>query len=131
MNKTPIYSDGDFYLIRHESTIPWVIVHLHEEYRELSDLPPALRRRLCDLLVLIEETMREYYRPHKINIASFGNYLPRQHWHIMARFEEDSHFPEPMWGPKQREGALSLPDFEPFALGLAERLRQAAQDARE
>ncbi|MEA3433778.1 MAG: HIT family protein, partial [Campylobacterota bacterium] len=32
----------------------------------------------------------------------------------MARFEEDSYFPEPMWGTKQREGDLDLPDFEGF-----------------
>jgi len=58
--------------------------------------------------------MIAYYNPKKINIASFGNYMPHVHWHVMARFEEDSFFPEPMWGIKQREGDLSLPDFEGF-----------------
>jgi hypothetical protein len=32
----------------------------------------------------------------------------------MARFEEDSYFPEPMWGTKQREAQLDLPDFDTF-----------------
>jgi hypothetical protein len=32
----------------------------------------------------------------------------------MARFEEDSYFPEPMWGKKQRDGKLNLPSFENF-----------------
>jgi hypothetical protein len=32
----------------------------------------------------------------------------------MARFEEDSYFPEPMWGVKQREASLVLPPFELF-----------------
>lgn len=32
----------------------------------------------------------------------------------MARFEEDSYFPEPMWGEKQREAKLKLPSFNNF-----------------
>ena len=52
--------------------------------------------------------------PDKINIASFGNYVPHVHFHIMARFKEDSFFPEPMWGKKQREANLDLPSFEIF-----------------
>jgi hypothetical protein len=47
-----------------------------------------------------------------VNIASFGNLLPQVHWHIMARFETDSYFPEPMWGQKQRAAQLDLPSFE-------------------
>jgi hypothetical protein len=38
-----------------------------------------------------------YFNADKIDIASFGNLLPQVHWHIMARFETDSYFPEPMW----------------------------------
>jgi len=122
MNEERIWEDDELYLIRHESTIPWLILHPKKAYREFSELPRALRYRIVDLLTLIEEEMLDYYRPEKINIASFGNYLPRQHWHIMARFTEDSHFPEPMWGVRQREGILELPAFDVFAIRLRERL---------
>ena len=122
MNEKNIWDDQDFYLIRHESTIPWLILHPKEEYREFSELPRELRYRIVDLLSTIEEEMLAYYHPEKINIASFGNYLPRQHWHIMARFKTDSHFPEPMWGERQREGKLELPDFDVFAERLQEKL---------
>ncbi len=67
-----------------------------------------------ELVYLIEKEMLSYYQPTKINIASFGNYLPLVHFHVMARFCEDSYFPEPMWGVKQREGELVLKPFEPF-----------------
>jgi len=40
----------------------------------------------------------------------------------MARFENDSYFPEPMWGQKQRESDLDLPDFEVFFSQLGESL---------
>ena len=55
-----------------------------------------------------------YFKPDKINIASFGNYVPHVHFHIMARFKEDSYFPEPMWGKKQRDANLNLPSFKDF-----------------
>jgi hypothetical protein len=32
----------------------------------------------------------------------------------MARFEEDSYFPNPMWGEKLRESNLDLADEEEF-----------------
>ena len=121
----PLWSDEHFYLIRHESTIPWLILHPKEEYREFSEIPRQLRYRIADLLALIEEEMIACFQPEKINIASFGNYLPRQHWHIMARFKNDSHFPEPMWGERQRKGELDLPDFDTFALRLRRRLNKS------
>jgi len=122
MTEETIWEDGDFRLVRHESEIPWLILHPKAEYREFSQMPRAQRIRTMDLLSAIEEEMLAYYRPAKINIASFGNYLPRQHWHIMARFKEDSYFPEPMWGTPQREAKLDLPPFAPFAEALRVRL---------
>jgi diadenosine tetraphosphate (Ap4A) HIT family hydrolase len=58
----------------------------------MSDMPEATRERIFNTLCKIEKEMISYYRPEKTNIASFGNYLPRVHWHIMARFKNDSHF---------------------------------------
>ncbi len=124
----PLWSDPDFTLIRHESEIPWLILHLNREFREYSQIPAPLRYRLADLLALIEEEMLAYYRPVKINIASFGNHLPRQHWHIMARFREDSRFPEPMWAEPLRDAKPALPPFAPFASRLKERLANFGSD---
>ena len=58
--------------------------------------------------------MLVYFEPEKINIASFGNYCPHVHFHIQARFKEDSYFPEPTWGIKQRESNLNLNNFHNF-----------------
>ena len=73
-------------------------------------------------MLLIEREMIKYYQPKKVNIAMFGNYLPILHIHVMARFEEDSYFPEPMWGKKQREAKLDLPDFDEFKQILLKQL---------
>ena len=68
--------------------------------------------------------MLSYFKPEKINIASFGNYVPHVHFHIMARFKEDSYFPEPMWGKKQRDANLNLADFNKFFNLVSQKLNQ-------
>jgi diadenosine tetraphosphate (Ap4A) HIT family hydrolase len=68
--------------------------------------------------------MIAYFNPKKINLAEFGNYLPHLHWHIMARFEEDSYYPEPMWGEKQRDAVLNLPSLNKFYEVLKQKLKE-------
>ena len=82
--------------------------------KELGDVPPALRLKLWQTYDIIEYEMKHYYNPKKINMASFANMLPRVHIHVMARFEEDSYFPNPMWGEKLRDSQLHLADEKEF-----------------
>ncbi|MDM5271634.1 HIT family protein [Sulfurovum sp. zt1-1] len=109
-----IYQNELIRIETEESEIPWLKIFTQEPYKEMSELPHNLKYEIYELLDIIEKEMIGYYRPDKINIASFGNYVPHVHWHIMARFKEDSYFPEPMWGTKQREANLNLPDFKFF-----------------
>jgi len=108
------------------SEVPWLKVLTQREHKEFSECSTQEKSAIFEALDVIEKEMLAYYQPTKINIASFGNYMPIVHWHIMARFENDSYFPEPMWGTKQREGTLKLPSFETFysrvARVLTERL---------
>jgi len=105
-----IYENEHIKIETEESEIPWLKIFTQHPYREMSEVPAEIKFEIYDLLDIIEKEMITYYNPKKINIASFGNYVPHVHWHIMARFEEDSFFPESMWGTKQREGNLNLPD---------------------
>lgn len=70
---------------------------------ELSDLTDAERHECLDAVVTIERTLRDALAPTKINLASLGNVVPHLHWHVVARFEWDSHFPNPIWGEPRRE----------------------------
>jgi len=106
-----------------ESEIPWLKVFTQEAYREFSETPTEVKLEIFRVLDIIEKEMLSFYKPTKINIASFGNYVPHVHWHIMARFEEDSYFPEPMWGEKQRERSYVLKDFELFTQNLSKLLK--------
>ncbi len=109
-----IYENKNIRIETEESEIPWLKIFTQNAYKEMSEVPAEIKFEIYYLLDIIEKEMIAYYNPKKINIASFGNYMPHVHWHIMARFEKDSYFPEPMWGSKQREGKLTLPDFDIF-----------------
>jgi len=117
-----IYENKNIKIEVEESEIPWLKIFTQETYKEMSEVPAEIKFEIYDLLDIIEKEMIAYYTPKKINIASFGNYMPHVHWHIMARFEEDSYFPEPMWGTKQREGDVDLPDFGIFCEKLVKAL---------
>lgn len=69
---------------------------------EFTDLDEAQRARCLDLVARVEQVLRRTVAPTKINLASFGNVVPHLHWHVIARFDWDSHFPQPIWGSAQR-----------------------------
>lgn len=109
-----IYEDSEIYVQKEESEIPWLKIFTKEPYKELGDVPTELRTKLWNVYDIIEYEMKNYYTPKKINMASFANMLPRVHIHVMARFEEDSYFPNPMWGEKLRDAKLKLPNEAEF-----------------
>lgn len=114
MHHLLIYEDNEIYVEKEESEIPWLKIFTKEPYKELGDVPKELRQKLWETYDLIEYEMKHFYNPKKINMASFANILPRVHIHVMARFENDSYFPKPMWGTKQRESSLNLPSETEF-----------------
>ena len=118
-----VYEDNYFYIEKEESEIPWLKIFTKKEYKELGDMPKDLRVRLWELYDIVEFEMKSYYNPTKINMASFANMLPRVHIHIMARFEDDSYFPNPMWGEKLRVSTLKLADESIFFEKLKVRLQ--------
>jgi diadenosine tetraphosphate (Ap4A) HIT family hydrolase len=87
-----------------------VIVNSHT--REMTDLSPPQRQRLLDAVFAVEAAQREVLTPLKVNLASLGNQVPHLHWHVIPRFADDAHFPEPIWATRQRQ---------PDAAKLAER----------
>ena len=73
---------------------------------EFSDLSAADRAHCMEAVVRVEQALREHLQPTKINIATLGNMVAHLHWHVIARFDWDSHFPAPVWAAAQRERAV-------------------------
>ncbi len=119
-----LFENEYFYILKEEASIPWVKIFTQKPYKELSDCDEKTQANILKAMLVVEECMKQYYTPTKINIALFGNYVPHVHIHVMARFALDSHFPESMWGVKQRESTLCLPDFTIFAQQLCNKLEK-------
>lgn len=119
-----VYENEKIYVEVHESEIPWLKVFTQHPHKELSELDEATKNMLFRAVFLIEGEMLEYFKPDKINWASFGNMLPRVHMHVQARFKEDSFFPEPMWGVKQREFAAKIKPMHTFLEALVQKMQE-------
>ena len=70
--------------------------------KEMTDLSTVDREYLMKIVFAVESVLREQLAPVKMNLASFGNAVPHLHWHVIPRFEDDPHFPQPAWGPRVR-----------------------------
>ncbi|MFN7040391.1 MAG: HIT family protein [Acidovorax temperans] len=87
---------------------------------EFSDLSAEDRVHCMGAVTVVEQALRQHLAPTKVNIAALGNMVPHLHWHVIARFDWDSHFPAPVWAAAQRlspaaqEGAVRdrLPALE-------------------
>ena len=111
----------------------WRLVHAQEagfpafyrlvwkdHVRELSELDRDDRIACIDAIAAIEQEMLRALQPRKMNVASLGNAVPHLHWHVIARFDWDSHFPAPVWAQSQRQAdagrvqelAQALPSLE-------------------
>lgn len=85
-------------------------VILKAHVKEMSDLPPAEQQRVLQVVLAAESALREVIAPDKVNLASLGNVVPHLHWHVIPRFADDPHFPNPVWGERKRDAPHAAPD---------------------
>jgi diadenosine tetraphosphate (Ap4A) HIT family hydrolase len=99
----------------------YVRVIWNDHVREMSELLDDERLRLMRTVFAVESAQREVLAPLKINLASLGNMTPHLHWHVIARFADDLHYPQPVWGAPQR-----TPDEQTLQArrALVDRLRE-------
>lgn len=65
--------------------------------KEMTDLAISDRSSLMQAVCKVEQAVRDVMQPHKINLASLGNMVPHLHWHVIPRYLDDAHFPNPIW----------------------------------
>ena len=87
--------------------------------KEMTELEPAQRERIMRVVFATEQALIATVQPDKVNLASLGNQVPHVHWHVVARFQDDPHFPGSIWGPKLR------PAGRPLQADFAARMRSA------
>lgn len=73
--------------------------------KEMTDLAIPDRSAMMQAVCKVEQAIREVMQPHKINLASLGNMVPHLHWHVIPRYQDDAHFPSPVWTTTDRTSA--------------------------
>lgn len=111
-------------LLAQEAGFPgWCRVVWQQHRSELSELSEDERQHLLAVVSEVEAEIRRLLKPHKVNLASLGTALPHLHWHVIPRYAEDSHFPEPVWGAPLRQVEVH-PLPAGFVPALAQRLNR-------
>ena len=98
---------------------------------EFSDLSADERALCMEAVTRVERALRDALAPAKINLAALGNLVPHLHWHVIARFADDSHFPSPVWAAAQRPRDAALEARVAAALPAAEAAMIEALDTLE
>ena len=103
----PIWSDERLRVVRVDEPgyAGYCRVIWNAHVREMTDLTQAERAHCMRVVYAVEAALREGLRPEKVNLGSLGNMTPHLHWHVVARFRDDPHFPNAVWGAPLRAPA--------------------------
>ena len=102
-------------------------VILNRHVSEMTDLDAATRQRLMRVVFATEQALRQLLRPAKINLASLGNMVAHLHWHVIARFPDDKHFPGSGWSEARRPGTPRSADRAALQRSLHKLLQAVAE----
>ena len=87
--------------IINNAEFPWIILVPKLQYiTEITDLSDSQYSTLNLEIRLTAKMMQAIFQPDKLNIATLGNVISQMHYHIVARFKQDSCFPNTVWGRK-------------------------------
>ena len=89
---------------------------------EMTDLSAQDQAHCMRVVLAVESVLRGLMRPDKINLASLGHFTPHVHWHVSPRFRNDAHFPQAIWGERQRDSDHHIARFNISAAELRTRL---------
>ncbi|MDR0770509.1 MAG: HIT family protein [Burkholderiales bacterium] len=104
-----VYRDARCRVVLTDEPFPGFCRVIWDEHAtEFTDLTVADRQHCIEVIAATETTLRTLLTPDKVNLASLGNITPHLHWHVIPRFADDSHFPQSVWGARQRPGAARM-----------------------
>ena len=86
-------------LLMNNKLFPWIIlVPMQDGISEITDLSSEQQQLLMREIDHVSRAMKAHYQPDRMNIAALGNMVPQLHIHVIARFEDDAAWPNPVWG---------------------------------
>ncbi|GAC13556.1 HIT domain-containing protein [Aliiglaciecola lipolytica] len=86
-------------LLMNDSQYPWFIqVPRVNQVSEIIDLNEAQQNQLWYESRILSESIKQQFKPFKMNLAALGNMVSQLHIHHIARFQNDVAWPKPIWG---------------------------------
>lgn len=98
-------------LLLNDANYPWlVLVPRRDGVTEVHELDQDDRQTLIEEIADAAHRLQNHTKAKKMNVAALGNMVPQLHVHVVARFEDDSAWPRPIWG------AVPAQPYAPAAL---------------
>ena len=89
-------------LLKNHADYPWcILVPKVMGVSEIYELERTCQLQLIEEISCVSSIMKDYFQPHKINIASLGNIVSQLHIHVVARFGGDPLWPHGIWQEAQ------------------------------
>lgn len=90
-------------LLMDDARFPWlVLVPKRAGLVEIIDLGSADLARLMEEIATASGVLEAATSAFKLNVAALGNVVRQLHVHVIARFENDAAWPNPVWGKGER-----------------------------
>lgn len=85
-------------ILMNDAKYPWfTLVPRIAGAVELVDIDFELQKKILAEINYVSRFLKESFTADKINIASLGNVVKQLHIHVLARYENDHSFPNPVW----------------------------------
>ncbi len=84
--------------LMNDTRYPWLIlIPQRPNLREIIDLQGDDQQLLLQEISQLSHLLKTIWNPFKINVAALGNVVAQLHIHVIARFENDFAWPNPIW----------------------------------
>ena len=86
-------------LLSKDANYPWVLLIPEiEGATEVHELSEEQQQDVTKSMTFVSTKMKEHFKADKMNVANIGNIVSQLHIHVVARFEGDLAWPDPIWG---------------------------------
>lgn len=99
----PLYSSTLCHIVlMNDSRYPWLVLVPHcAQVSEVFELSAEQQQQLWQETTQLAELLKVVFKADKINIATLGNVVSQLHMHIVVRMQNDTAWPDPVWGKGQ------------------------------
>ena len=86
-------------LLINDSHYPWfILLPNREDISEIFQLSSTDQQQLIIESSFFSKVLEQAFNADKINVAALGNVVPQLHIHHIARYKNDTCWPDPVWG---------------------------------